>query len=148
MDYETRFPKQLIDTAEMADLVKRMAKIAGAVVAADEVIIISTDDAEFSGVLDTLADGLVRNAPKKLEGREKKLRRKSKAPQGEKRLGLHSYRNTSTGEIVSKQKINKMLAANELARGTTFVNGHDETFMVDKVDESQPGPFQLIIVGE
>lgn len=149
MDYQTSFPAGLINEQELTDLLNPIARVVGAKVTMQRVYIVSTDDGEVSGIFDTLADNLLRNRKKaKPEAAERKPRRKSKAPEGEKRLGLHSYRRMDTGEIFSKQKINKMLAANELARGTKFVNGHDETFMVDKVDETQDGPFQLIIVGE
>lgn len=147
MEHETRFLKHLVDTAELADLVTRMAKMAGVQVATDEIIVISTDDAEFSGVLDTLASGLIRNAPKTLEKRERKTRQK-KTPKVEKRLGLHSYRNEATGEIWSKQKINRAMAAGELSRGATFVNGHNEIFVVSRVDDDPTAPLRLVIIGE
>jgi hypothetical protein len=150
MDYETRFPARLIDEAELADLVLRFAKVTDNIVDCQTVYIVSTDDAEFSSVLDTLAERMIRkDTPKKpLEGRKRKPRRKFPKPTAEKRLGLHSYRNETTGEIVSKQWINKRLAANELERGARFVNGHDDVFMVGTVDDDPSAPMQLIIVGE
>jgi hypothetical protein len=146
MDYETRFPARLIDENELTDLVERLAKFSGAVIDAEKIYVISTDDAEFSGVLDTLAEGLIRKGKsKKLEGRVmvRKTRKPRSSQPVEKNLGLHSYRNETTGEIVSKQWINKRLAENNLARGTIFVNGHDERFMVVSENENGSGPFSL-----
>jgi hypothetical protein len=149
MDYETRFPEKLITADELTKLVTPIGQIVNAKVGVEMVFVVSTDDGEVSSIFDTLADNLIRNRKKaEPEARERKTRGKGKSLKTTVRLGLHSYRNTETGDVFSKQKINKMLAANELERGTKFVNGHDETFMVGTVDDDPSVPLQLIIVGE
>lgn len=149
MEYETKFPASLISDKDLTDVVARMAVVADAVVVSETVYIVSTDDPDFSSALDMLAERLIRKGkPSKVEGKVRKPRGKKAAPKPEKRLGLHSYRNVATGEIVSKQKINRMMAANELVRGAQFINGHNETFMVDRVDDDPSAPLRLVIVGE
>ena len=143
MEYETRFPARLIDEQELTDLVQRLAKFSGAVIDAETIFVVSTEDAEFSGVLDTLADGLIRKGtPKKVEGRVRKTRRKSAKPAAVKQLGLHSYVIDETGETISAQMLHKRIGNHEMARGTMLTNGRGEKFQVALVREGEP--FQVV----
>lgn len=149
MDYQTQIPTSAINPGELEELIGKLAKTMHVEYSVTTQYVVATNDGDFSDMLDRIADAVRARASKPArEGKAPKRKYNKQAKGGAKPLGLHSYRNEKTGEILSKQKINKMLAAHELAQGTRFTNGHGETFMVGKVDETQDGPFQLIIVGE
>jgi hypothetical protein len=128
----------LIEESELADLVACLAKMTNTVVDCRAVYIVSTDDVEFSGVLEMLADGLIRKrTPKKVEDKVRKKKKRVVEPTG-KKLGLHSYIIDETGETISAQLLHKRIGNHEMARGTMLTNGRGEKFQVALVSDGEP----------
>jgi len=143
-DYKTEIPALLIDEEELSDLVGRLTKHMGAESHIETIYVVSVDDVEISGMLETFADMLIRNKkPKKLEGR---VARKVKSQPAEKKLGLHSYVIEETGEVISAQALNKRVANHDIARGTRLTNGRGEKFEVAQGPEE--GKFVVAKVAE
>ena len=110
----------------------------------ETVYVVSVDDVEISGMLETFADMLIRNKkPKKLEGR---VARKMKSQPAEKKLGLHSYVIEETGEVISAQALNKRVTNHDIARGARLTNGRGEKFEVAQGPEE--GKFVVAKVAE
>jgi len=143
-DYKTEIPALLIDEEELSDLVGRLTKHMGAESHIETIYVVSVDDVEISGMLETFADMLIRNKkPKKLEGR---VARKVKSQPAEKKLGLHSYVIEETGEVISAQALNKRVANHDIARGARLTNGRCEKFEVAQGPEE--GKFVVAKVAE
>ena len=143
-DYKTEIPALLIDEEELSDLVGRLTKHMGAESHIETIYVVSVDDVEISGMLETFADMLIRNKkPKKLEGR---VARKMKSQPAEKKLGLHSYVIEETGEVISAQALNKRVTNHDIARGARLTNGRGEKFEVAQGPEE--GKFVVAKVAE
>jgi hypothetical protein len=141
-DYKTQIAARLVDQVELEDLVGRLAKRLGAEWHLETVHVVSTDDADFSGMLDTLSERMAANGKsKKREGVVLK-KRKQNVPTAEKKLGLHSYSLDETGEVISAQALNKRIAAHEIARGTRLTNGRGEKFEI--IQGPEEGKFIVV----
>lgn len=130
LEYQTKFPVNLIDQEELEELVLSLAKMTGAGLESETLFVISTDDAEFSSVLDTLADGIVRKGmPKtKLEDKVRKTPKYKREIQPKANAGKNwrslprSWTNEKTKEVLSARELKRRQAAGTLDEGMTFVN--------------------------
>jgi hypothetical protein len=146
--FETKIPANKIGEAELTAMLLPLAERSGVGFVIEKQYVVISNDAEFDELVDRIKDMILRNAkPAKVKKESKSKKNTHNVPAEKQKLGLHSYRREDTGEIVSKQKINKMLAEHELAVNTVFTNSRGR-FLVGKVDDSQDGPFQLIAEGE
>ncbi|MCZ2076193.1 MAG: hypothetical protein LC130_14475 [Bryobacterales bacterium] len=145
MDYQINFSASVINEQELTDLVTPIARVVGASVRVERVYIVSTDDGEVGDILETLADSILRSRKKT---KTEDVQGGGKARRGGKKvkaIGRHSYRlEGDPGIVLSKQAINKALAAREIARGTVFVNGAGERFVILPDSDADDAPFVMI----
>lgn len=129
MKYETTIPAGNIDEVELTDLVKRLAKIAGASFEIDRQIMISTDDSFLLSMVlafaDTVRNGTVEviQAPERSNGHKKRKVKKAEATtKKEPSRGPHvrSIQVNGSGEMISRFELNRRLRERTIEPGVTL----------------------------
>ena len=128
MLYQTSYPVAAIDEQQIRDLVNQMSRISGQRIDIDTQIVVSTEDANLSAMLECLRDSIVENGPvakvKPLKkGRTPKIKIKKlveTGPKPEPTRGPH-VRSIKiideTGEMISCFELNKRLADHTIEPG-------------------------------
>jgi hypothetical protein len=133
--YQTTISADKIEYAELTDLMEKLSKGMRTKAVIERQFLIGTDDAEMSGIFDTLADRLTRNGSK--VNPEGPTPRKEKTVTGQ-IMGARSYRMEATGEILSASVLNKRLANYEIAPNTVLINAKGKRFSVRPVEVGEP----------
>jgi len=128
MDYQTNIPAILIDEGELSDLIARLGTTFGVTPRIEKQFVISTDDGEFSEILDSIALGLESRKP--VRKPEDKVRKPRQTKVKSKAMGRASYRIVQSGEIVSTRKLHETMKTNEAVLHQVLENFKGERFVI------------------
>lgn len=139
LEYETWVPASAVHEDQLKALVEQFSTVLGQPARVETRYVILTDNAEFSNVMEMMADGMVSKTKAPKVGKPKRGRKSNGAAKAVK-VGAWSYLIEGTDEVISKQSINKRLAAFDLAKGTVLI-GKKGRFVIERGDEG--GPFVM-----
>ncbi len=126
--YQTIIPARAVDNDTLVSLVSSLSAAMNQVANVETMYVISTEDADFSSMLDTLAEGLTAGAASK--SKPKTATKAKKSSKTEPTMSRASYRRIPGGEIVTTRQLNKDLAnRNGIKPNDVFENHKGERFV-------------------
>jgi len=121
---QTSFDPSKVNLNELETLVKWLRQKTGKDVKVEQVIVVTTDNADISSGLDALRDAMT--IKKTGKGTKAQKSNGTKAPA----MGPRFWRIEPTGEVLSRQKLNARVAAGEIENLTNVYNAAGEQYVV------------------
>jgi hypothetical protein len=125
MSYQTIIPQDQVAEADLIALVEKINALTKSGLVVERWFVIETDDANLSSMLDSLMEAIPSGKPTapRTTGKAKKTTQSSA-------MTSHQVRLETTGEIMSRQAFNKLLAAGTVEELTNVTNAKGEQFVV------------------
>lgn len=129
--YQTTFNPKLVDTREMETLIDWLQRKTGAKLNVQSVILVETDSAEVSNMLDALRDSMKNGkTPKVTKPATTRKPKAQKVSASSEAMGRASRKIESTGEVLSLRELKKRIADGAIPQQTIVINHKHERFVV------------------
>lgn len=127
--YQTAFIPGRVDVHELETLVTWLSKKTGKAITVESLIVVSTDSAEVSNMLDSLRDAM-KNGKTAAVQKVKRSKPAKPAKPANTDMGAASRLIEETGEVVSLRELKRRMALGEIKDQTVVINKRQERFVV------------------
>jgi hypothetical protein len=118
-----------VDVHELETLVTWLSKKTGKAITVESLIVVSTDSAEVSNMLDSLRDAM-KNGKTAAVQKVKRSKPAKPAKPANTDMGAASRLIEETGEVVSLRELKRRMALGEIKDQTVVINKRQERFVV------------------